>query len=152
MKILALDLGTTMGWAFAHDGIVTSGVVNFKNKRFEGGGMRFLRFERWLIDLLKNAGGQIDAIYFEEVRRHLGTTAAHLYGGFMAGLQAFCEKNNIPYQGVPVGTIKKHASGKGNATKELMIACAHEKGWNVSDSNEADARHLLDFAIQEYWS
>ena len=29
---------------------------------------------------------------------------------------------SIPYQGVPVGTIKKHATGKGNAGKDEMIA------------------------------
>ncbi len=33
----------------------------------------------------------------------------------MGHLTAWCEHHNIPYQGVPVGTIKKHATGKGNA-------------------------------------
>ena len=47
--ILALDLGTTMGWACRPtDGTVAHGWVSLKGGRFEGGGMRFLRFSRWL--------------------------------------------------------------------------------------------------------
>ena len=42
--ILALDLGTTTGWAMrTADGRVTSGTVSCKPGRYEGGGMRFLR-------------------------------------------------------------------------------------------------------------
>ncbi len=40
--ILALDLGTTTGWALrAHDGLITSGTVSFRPRRFDGGGMRY---------------------------------------------------------------------------------------------------------------
>ena len=47
MTILALDLGTQTGWALAcRDGSLTSGSQSFKPQRFEGGGMRFLRFKR----------------------------------------------------------------------------------------------------------
>lgn len=78
--ILALDLGTTTGWALRNrDGSVVSGSENFRPRRFEGGGMRYLRFGRWLDEL--KAGG-IDEVHFEEVRRHAGVDAAHAYGGF----------------------------------------------------------------------
>ena len=50
--ILALDLGTTTGWALrGSDGHITSGSESFRPQRFEGGGMRFLRFKRWLTEL-----------------------------------------------------------------------------------------------------
>ena len=115
--ILVLDLGTTTGWAISsRDRAITSGTESFKPHRFEGGGMRFLRFKRWLTEVKAAADG-LDAVYFEEVRRHAGVDAAHAYGGFMAHLTAWCEHHRIPYQGVPVGTIKKHATGKGNADK-----------------------------------
>jgi len=40
--ILALDLGTTTGWALSlPDHSVTHGFVSFKPQRFEGGGMRY---------------------------------------------------------------------------------------------------------------
>ena len=145
--ILALDLGTTTGWALmTRDGSITSGTESFKPHRFEGGGMRFLRFKRWLTEI-KQTSDSIDAVYFEEVRRHLGVDAAHAYGGFMAHLTAWCEHHQIPYQGVPVGTIKKHATGKGNASKDEMIAAAKARGHLHADDNEADALALLHYAL-----
>ncbi len=146
--ILALDLGTHTGWALHQlDSTITSGTEHFKPQRFEGGGMRFLRFKRWLAELLTTSG-HINTVYFEEVRRHAGVDAAHAYGGFMGHLTAWCEHHNIPYQGVPVGTIKKHATGKGNAGKDEMIASVQLRGHALCDDNEADALALLHWAIE----
>ena len=147
-SILALDLGTNTGWALRQlDGSITSGTEHFKPQRFEGGGMRYLRFKRWLTEL-KQIDDGIAAVYFEEVRRHVGVDAAHAYGGFLATLTAWCEHHQIPYQGVPVGTIKKHATGKGNASKDEIIACARARGFLSADDNEADALALLHWAIE----
>ena len=145
--ILALDLGTTTGWALrSSDGTINSGSTSFRPQRFEGGGMRFLRFKRWLAELKDMTGG-IHALYFEEVRRHVSTDAAHAYGGFLATLTAWCEHHQIPYQGVPVGTIKKHATGKGNASKDDVLSAMHALGHAPADDNEADALALLRWAI-----
>lgn len=93
--ILALDLGTTTGWALrGSDGHITSGSERFKPQRFEGGGMRFLRFKRWLTEIKQSCNG-IDCLYFEEVRRHAGVDAAHAYGGFLATLTAWCEHHQF---------------------------------------------------------
>lgn len=145
--ILALDLGTQTGWALsAIDQPITSGSESFKPQRFEGGGMRYLRFKRWLTEI-KQTVDMIDAVYFEEVRRHVGVDAAHAYGGFLTTVTAWCEHHQIPYQGVPVGTIKKHATGKGNASKDDMIAAVIKRGFNPADDNEADALALLHWAL-----
>lgn len=145
-SILALDLGTTTGWALlGRDGAITSGSQSFKPQRFEGGGMRYLRFKRWLTEVKQCADG-IDLVAFEEVRRHVGVDAAHAYGGFLATLTSWCEHHEIAYQGVPVGTIKKHATGKGNASKEQMLAAARERGHEPADDNQADALCLLYLA------
>ncbi len=147
-SILALDLGTQTGWALlGRDGDISSGAEGFKPQRFEGGGMRYLRFKRWLTEL-KNAADGLNAVFFEEVRRHAGVDAAHAYGGFMAHLTAWCEHHQIPYQGVPVGTIKKHATGKGNASKGDMVAAARRLGHAPADDNEADALAILHWAIE----
>lgn len=147
--VLAIDLGTTTGWALrSKDGLIAHGFASFKPQRFEGGGMRYLRFKHWLTDIKQTTDG-IDAVYFEEVRRHLGVDAAHAYGGFMAHLTAWCEHHQIPYQGVPVGTIKKFATGKGNASKDEVIAAMRAKGHPVADDNEADALALLDWALSQ---
>ncbi len=146
-SILALDLGTTTGWALvSRDGLLNGGSESFKTTRFEGGGLRYLRFKRWLTEIKQS--GEINAVYFEEVRRHVGVDAAHAYGGFLATLTAWCEHHQIPYQGVPVGTIKKHATGKGNAGKDEMILAAQSRGHEPKDDNEADALALLHWAIE----
>ena len=144
---LALDLGTTTGWALRpRDGEIAHGFVSFRPQRFEGGGMRYLRFKRWLSEI-NAVAGDIQSVYFEEVRRHAGVDAAHVYGGLMATLTAWCEHHNIPYQGVPVGTIKKHATGKGNASKTEVMDAMRALGHPVSDDNEADALALLHWAL-----
>ena len=146
-QVLALDLGTTTGWAMRlADGSIVSGIMEFRPSRYEGGGMRFLRFRSWLDHLLDSSKG-ISQVCFEEVRRHAGTDAAHIYGGFLGHLSAWCELNHIPYQGVPVGTIKRHATGKGNAGKDQVIAAMRAKGFNPEDGNEADALAILTWVI-----
>ena len=147
LTVLAIDLGTTTGWAMRpRDQQIAHGFVTLKPQRFEGGGMRYLRFKRWLTEV-KALATDIHAVYFEEVRRHVGVDAAHVYGGLMATLTTWCEHHGIPYQGVPVGTIKKHATGKGNAGKEEVLAAMRAKGHPVADDNEADALALLHWAI-----
>ena len=141
--ILALDLGTTTGWALRNQhGRIFSGSMSFKPRRFEGGGMRYLRFERWLYEVM-HIGSVVNQVYFEEVRRHVGVDAAHAYGGFLATLTAWCEEIGVPYQGIPVGTIKKGLTGKGNASKEQMVAAIQGLGLSPTDDNEADALAIL---------
>ena len=152
-SLLALDLGTTTGWAVYRSGHlylefaqghITSGVMSFACDRYSGGGMRFLRFRKWL-DEIKALNNGINEVYFEEVRRHVGTDASHVYGGFMAHLTAWCEQEGIPYEGVPVGTIKKFMTGNGSASKDMMMEAIRQKGHTPQDHNEADALALL------YW-
>ncbi|WP_136646574.1 crossover junction endodeoxyribonuclease RuvC [Tabrizicola sp. YIM 78059] len=146
--ILALDLGTSTGWALrSHDGLITSGTVSFRRGRFDGGGMRYLRFSNWLTEI-DRLSGPIAAIWFEEVRRHAGTDAAHVFGGLLATLTTWAELRGIPYSGVPVGTIKKHATGRGNAPKQDMIAAARARGFSPADDNEADAIAILNWVIK----
>ena len=91
--ILALDLGTATGWALRFgDGGTTSGTMTFKPGRFEGGGMRYLRFTDWLVEIAMHAHG-LRRVVFEEVRRHTGTSAGHVYGGFLATLTSWCEEH-----------------------------------------------------------
>ena len=145
--LLSLDLGTVTGWALSNtQGRITSGTAHFRPQRFEGGGMRYLRFERWLNETQELSAG-IDSVYFEEVRRHLGVDAAHAYGGFLASLTAWCEEHAIPYEGVPVGTIKRHITGKGNAGKAKVIEAIQQRGHQPADDNEADALALLYWVI-----
>ena len=146
--MLALDLGTTTGWALrGHDGLITTGTASFKPGRYDGGGMRYLRFTSWLTEL-DRLSGPISTIWFEEVRRHAGTDAAHVYGGLLAVLTSWAELRGVPYQGVPVGTIKKFLTGQGNAPKQAMLDAARKRGFSPTDDNEADAIAILLLALQ----
>ena len=106
--------------------------------------MRYLQFSQWLENIPSLIGTHPTEVYFEEVKRHLGTNAAHVYGGFLATLTAWCEKESIPYQGVGISTIKRHATGKGNASKQEVIDAVKAKGYSPHDDNEADAIALLE--------
>uniref|UniRef100_A0A6H1ZUD6 Holliday junction resolvase RuvC n=1 Tax=viral metagenome TaxID=1070528 RepID=A0A6H1ZUD6_9ZZZZ len=145
MQILALDPGTKCGYALSP---FESGVWNLSVGRHEGGGMRFFRLRNYLITACEG----VDLVVYEEVRRHLGTDAAHIYGGIVAIIQEHCELHEIPYQGVAVGTIKIFGSGKGNSNKEVMLAAARERWAEVTivDDNQADALFLWAWASNEY--
>ena len=133
------------------DGLHHGGTEYFKPQRFEGGGMRYLRFRRWLTEMKATVEGAqgLGVVYFEEVRRHMGVDAAHVYGDLLATLTAWCEHHQIPYQGVPVGTIKKFATGRGNAGTDEMIAAMRARGHSPTDDNEADALALLHWALAQ---
>ncbi len=146
--LLAIDLGTTTGWALkSPDGLITSGTVCFRPSRYDGGGMRYLRFQNWLAEI-DRLSGPIATIFYEEVRRHIGTDAAHVFGGLLATLTSWAELRGIPYGGVPVGTIKKYATGKGNSNKAAMMEAARKRGFSPADDNEADAIAILLWAIE----
>lgn len=149
-NVLALDLGTQCGWAVAtRDGKFSSGSDRFDPKRCGGSGKRWLSFREFLTARAREAG-DIRAVYYEDVKAHgPGVQAAHVYGGFLAVLELWCAANNIPLHGVGVGTIKKHATGKGNATKDQMIAASIKRGLKVADDNEADAVALLAYALEQ---
>jgi Holliday junction resolvasome RuvABC endonuclease subunit len=148
MTILALDLGTKLGWAVSFgkgpDGKldVLHGTTEFRVGRHESAGHRWIRFRTWLGQIAEGHG-PLECVYYEEVRAHKGVDAAHMYGGFLANLQAWCVKKGIEYCGIPVGQIKKSWTGKGNANKAAMIAEAQKRGFSPETDNDADALALL---------
>jgi len=145
MKILAIDPGTKCGYALSpHE----SGVWDLSVKRNEGGGMRFIRLRNYLIRAMDG----VELVVYEDVRGHKGTFAAQIYGGIVAIIQEQCELKEIQYQGVMVGDIKKHATGKGNANKKFMMEAAARRwpDWAIYDDNHADALFLWAWACDEY--
>jgi Holliday junction resolvasome RuvABC endonuclease subunit len=148
VAVLALDLGTTMGWAYmSGPGVVLSGSENLHKSNRDSSGMRYLRFMRFLDELHER--DPIEHIAYEDVRRHEGTQAAHVYGGFMSHLQAWCERNQVPCEAYGVAEIKKAWTGKGNASKNAMIQGAIDRGFRVKDDNQADALAILHMMTGE---
>ncbi len=144
MALLALDLGSHCGFAVFKNGEIISGTkkLQIDKRKF---GRRFLEFRNWLLQMI--AVHDIREIYFERVFGHLGTEAAHCYGGFMYTLATVCLEKNIPCMGFTVQTIKKFMTGKGNANKEEMIAAAKARGFNPQTDDEADAIAIMLLAL-----
>lgn len=147
MTVISLDLGTQCGWAISRGSKhVSSGSLSLKPNKFDSHGMRYSYLKSLLVN--KNDEFNITHCVYEIVRSHTGTDAAHMYGGYLATVQTWCEENNVVYHGVPVGTIKKHITGKGKASKEEVIKCVKEKlGIFPVDDNQADAVALCDYIL-----
>ncbi len=153
---LALDLGSTIGYAVGKNGIVqSSGEVALFDKLKTHPGRRLLRFQEWLYDnciTMKNGEpvAKVQEIIFEEVSMFFkGHAAAIMYGRMLGQLEVFSLVHNIALKSLPVGTIKKDFTGNGNAKKELMCDVAMNLGWKNgtrgtrNKDNECDALALL---------
>lgn len=161
--ILALDLATRTGWAVAHpksyvptqiearakekeDPITVSGVWQLdkddKKARLVG-----------LWREINQVGKQhkITSIVSEapfvgpSARVIMALSELHGAARLLAGL------HRIPYHLVRPNELKQFATGHGAATKQMMIDTGTERGWQVVDDNEADARWLALFACAMKW-
>lgn len=146
MKILALDMATVTGWATNNPEM--SGVENFKKRAGESRGMLFIRFESWLRDMISCYGP--DLIVYERPHAR-GRAANEVLNGLLALLTMACTTNTVQYTDCPSTTLKKHATGRGNASKaDMMVAYREKWGAIPQDDNEADARWLCDWAKGQF--
>ena len=148
VAILALDLGTKTGYAIrTRCGKTIYGTESFTPRKSWTPGQRWQRFRSWLSSTI--VVNQINSIAYEDVKRHIGTDAAHVYGAFLALVEMLADTHNLTLQPVGVGTVKKHWTGKGNAKKDEMVAEAKRRGLHPDGDNSADALAILDWAIKQ---
>jgi Holliday junction resolvasome RuvABC endonuclease subunit len=138
MKIIAFDLGSTIGWAtnYAH---LNTGHKTFIGSRVE----RLAAIQGWLHDF--NWHMVEIAVYETPLVR--GQAATRILWGIAALIEAAVTRANLPVIDVAVPTIKKFAAGKGFASKLEMQAAARKFGYTGSDEHEADAVCLLKYAV-----
>lgn len=148
-RILALDFGTRTGWAALSDGHIESGVQTFDLARGESPGMRFIRFRRWLEEMIALARPGL-CVY--EAAHHRGGYATELLVGMVTRLQEVCAERGIEYAAVHNATLKKASCGSGRADKQAMIAEAMRRFPDrvITDDNEADALLLLCYTRGKY--
>lgn len=148
---VGLDLGDHCGWAelsIKHGCggySLMYGQWEHKPSRYDTASVRYDKFESNLRQLL--ALGDVK-VWFERVDRHKGVAAAHVYGGYLATLQRVCDDLGISCHGIPVGTIKKFATGKGNADKDAMVVAAEILGYRPQSDNVADAIHIARLGFE----
>ena len=148
-QILAFDFGSRTGWAALKDGYVESGVQVFDLSRGESPGIRFIRFRRWLEEMLTLVRPGL-CVY--EAAHHRGGHATELLVGMATRLQEACAGMMIEYASIHSATLKKYATGSGRADKSAMVKRAAElfPGRKIADDNEADALLLLECARAKF--
>ena len=158
MIVLGLDVATNTGFCVGdvdrdtkNAVWVQSGVVNFEPKRGEGKGMRFLRFRRWLYDMIEEFKPGIIAY---EQSHHRGGPATEVGVGLTTIVMEVGDEKEIPYATVRTSTLKKEATGKGNAGKAEMVAAANALGapypGGIESDDEADAIHIFRWAVENF--
>jgi len=173
--LLGLDLGTTTGYAyrFVKDGkVVTSdnevamGQWNLSAGPYDSGAIRFIRLRHFLSIVQPNLVVFEDVKYTPESRGNKFTvaaiisraaTSAELFGAFKATVCTWGEENSVACQGFGIGSIKKHATGKGNSNKVAMIEACNDKYGTDFDTHDyestgvdniADAAFVLDLGLE----
>lgn len=147
--ILALDLGMHCGWAlFYMDGrYLASGTWHL------GSDPTRTRWQEFELRVLARAGSHgVRRIVYEHVRRHAATTAAHVFGGWLAAIQNVAKRTSATL--VPLRTQELHAAAgvvsarkaefpnteeRRAENKRRMVAAARARAWAVGDDNEAEA-------------
>ena len=132
ISILALDLSLTCT-GYCIDG--QSGRIASRQRGWE----RIAEILRTVRDL---ANG-VDLVTLEDYAYKIQGNAGVHIAGLGEIVRFWLWTHHYLYVDVPIGTLKKWATGKGNAQKDAMIAAAIRRfGFKGEDNNEADA-HLL---------
>lgn len=139
-RILALDLSLTCS-GFCVDG--RSGVIRVKTRGME----RLRDIRSATLDLISVA----DVLVLEGYSFGSQGRAVYQIGelGGVIRFEAFVL--GTPVVEIPPSTLKKYATGRGNAPKDAMIAAAIQRfAFHGSDNNEADAYMLWAMARHAY--
>lgn len=150
VNVLALDLGTYTGWAFAgRDGSMVYGTEHFLQRNKWHAGQRWSNFRAWLSKTIVER--QVEVLWYEDVKNHAGVLAAHVYGGYLAMVEMVCAQHNVRLEKVGVKQAKKAWTGNGNAGKPEMIATAKAKGFRIASDEDdtADALAILSYGVKQ---
>ncbi len=148
MAILALDLGTNLGWALARAGRPPE----FGGQRFpaEPGreGLRFQALRNWLHETKARCdawGDPLVQIVYERVSGGKWSSEAALAVsfGYRAVFQAWAEHHRLPYVPFAPQTLKARVCGDKRADKAAMLKAINARGFDTTDHNAADAIGLL---------
>ncbi|KKN65036.1 hypothetical protein LCGC14_0485930 [marine sediment metagenome] len=143
-RIAAFDLGkANTGWAMNRNGQTQTGHISFSHVGCHG--ELFCEFDTFLREHYDDLFPWEFAIYLYS---HLkGSAAVSVIVGMQAILQAFCYSFDVKVDTVNDKTLKKWATGNGNASKgEMMDAYRERRGCDPLSHDEADAWWLLQYA------
>lgn len=122
--VLALDTASSTGYCYNTGNQLLWGTKKFTRRKGrkhipdEHEGIREMAFMLWILELRKTI--QPDEIVIERFGHFASYNAAALCIGFQAMVVAVASRHNIPIYRYSPNTIKKFATGKGDARKEMM--------------------------------
>lgn len=176
--VLGLDLGTNCGYSYCYLTEGSSVVPEKLNMHigqwdlsagpYDSGALRFVRLRQFMSAL------KPDFVAFEDVRytpsdkltrfnAHAilarAATSCEFFGAMKSTVCTWSEENHVPCGSFPIGTIKRRATGKGNANKSDMIKACNELFSTEFDSenyetagfdNAADSAFVCLLALEHY--
>ncbi len=147
--LLALDLATTLGWAYLSSPgqAPVSGTHKIIPTDKSGAGY-FVAFEKFIGDLivLHNPHTIVFEAPFVGAIRNLNTARRLI--GFVVLTELVAHKKGVPrIREVNNSSVKKFFTGNGRADKKDMIFKCRSKGWYPKDDNEADALAILCLGV-----
>jgi Holliday junction resolvasome RuvABC endonuclease subunit len=139
MRVAGLDLSiTATGVALPDDTLKT---VTGKAKDGDG---RLAHLFGVALDL---ANLRLDLVVIEDLPTH--AHGAGITGMVHGAVRCALISRGVPYLLVPPATLKKYATGKGNAPKpDMRMALYKRTGIDVSDDNQVDAWWLRAIGMQ----
>lgn len=144
---IGIDPGNSCGWAVLDNegGLVASGTWSLTRAKGDGQGMRFVRFERLLKELL--ASYPDAQVGYDLIQPYGSGDAKAMYYKVVGRMEACLDELDVPYAGVRPTEYKKLATGRGNASKEQTVAAAQVR-WPGLDEDmkddEADALWMAE--------
>ena len=153
MRILALDIATTTGWAFGEPNTEPE----WGSASFRGGslGARISRFEDWIDQMIGGLAPHYVVIEKPLMVRYIpNLDTSRLLLGFTGVVEKLCYRRDVRVCEAHNAEWKKafigHASRKGRSIKADCIAKCAQHGWHVDDDNEADALGIWSHACDEF--
>lgn len=152
MRILALDLSlTATGWAITRGDLVSSYGVATPTNGLRGV-ERLQKWQEWL-DLRSpdDDSPGYDLVVLEGYSMGSRGRAVFNIGEWGGVARLTIYQAGIPFVEVPPSTLKKFATGRGNAPKpDLRMELYKRSGLDVADDNAVDALWLLAAARERY--
>lgn len=143
MKIMGLDLSLTSTGVCNILGVNCSLLTSTK------GDERLMWFDEQYRQLAESPG-RPDLIVLEGYA-YGRPNQAHQIGELGGVVRLRLRRESIPYVTVPPSTLKKYATGKGNASKDqVLIAAVKRSGIEFNNNDEADAWWLRQIGMAAY--
>ena len=148
--ILALDLASVTGWCHGVPGATRSpriGVIRLRPNSATGAayGVIGAGMEEWLCDLIPVIQPQL-IIYEAPLLRHKGAAAARIALGLAMIVETVAHQFAVRAAENHAGNTRRLVMGKGNPTKDEIVAWCLAQGWNPPTHDAADAALLWRLA------